>query len=95
MKKIIQIIILSFFFFLAFGCGGVKKHKEIYKKSSSTELIDKSKIDESEASNSNVKKTETTKVDDKNQTIEVEEVNEPIDPTKEEIGRASCRERVF
>lgn len=63
------------------SCGARKTNKEHSKEETKTELTDNSVIEKQ--SESNVKTTTTTKIDDKDESITVDETYEPIDNTKE------------
>jgi len=75
MKNLLFLIALIFI-----GCGARKVEKSVVKDSFTTEQSDNSILAKTE--DLNVKKSESTKVDDKNEIITKETIYEPIDPTK-------------
>lgn len=72
------VILLS----LLINSCSVKKDKSTAKEEVKLEQADKSKIDKSEEINSNIKVSETTTVNNQDQTTTVEETVEPIDTSK-------------
>lgn len=77
------VIILSL---LIISCSSArKKDKTVVNENTKVELTDKSKTDKSENVNSNVKFSEITTINDKDQTTTVEEIIEPLDPAKEAV----------
>lgn len=68
------------------SCGARKVHKEREKESSNVEIVDKStsevKTDKKEQSESNVKKSEETIVNNNDQTVTKKVTFEPIDNSK-------------
>lgn len=80
---LLTFIIFGFFFS---GCSASrKKDKTVTDETVKIELTDKSKTDKSENVNSNVKFSEITTINDKDQTTTVEEIIEPLDPAKEAV----------
>ena len=65
------------------SCGARKKNTTKTEQYTTVESTDKSKIDKSENTESNVKKSESITISNQNQTTTIEETVEPIDPTKE------------
>ncbi|APZ82891.1 hypothetical protein [Flavobacterium phage FL-1] len=68
------------------SCGARKSHKEREKESANIELVDKStsdvKTEKKEQSESNVKRTEETTINNQNKTVTKKETIKPIDSTK-------------
>jgi hypothetical protein len=75
MKNLLFLIALIFI-----SCGARKVEKSVVKESLTTEQSDNSILIKTE--DLNLKKSESTKVDYKNETVTKETVYEPIDPTK-------------
>ena len=74
---------------LCFGfisCGAKKQHSEKEKESSSVEVVDRStddsKIEKKEESETNVKRSEETIVNNQDHTVTKKETIEPVDNTK-------------
>ena len=65
------------------SCGARKVDKQVLNEETETKIVDNS-VSEKE-SESNVKTTILTKVDDKNETVTEETIYQPEDPTKEAI----------
>lgn len=65
------------------SCGARKKNTTKTEQYTTVESADKSKIDKSENTESNVKKSESITINNQNLTTTIEETVEPIDPTKE------------
>lgn len=80
MKKLILFLLLTIF--LA-SCGARKVDKQVLNKEIEAKIVDNS-VSEKE-SESNVKTTIITKVDDKNETVTEEIIYQPEDSTKEAI----------
>lgn len=81
--KVLLIWIIAISMAFAFNsCGARKSEKARTEETIETEIAYKSKIDKSEVLDSNVKKSETTIVDDQNQTTTVKKTMEPVDPEK-------------
>lgn len=78
-------LLFLFVICLSISCGARKKDVSKTTESTKIELTDKSKIEKSENVESNVKKSETTTVNNQDQTTTIEETVEPIDPTKEAV----------
>lgn len=78
--------LILIFSFLVMSCGARKAEKKRYEESLKTELTDKSKVvaseETTEASETNIKKTVETTVNNQDQTITKKETIEPIDNSK-------------
>lgn len=87
MKKIFRILLiallLSLVWLLATSCGARKTEINKTKESTKTETSNKTELDTQDESN--IKKTENTIVDDKNETVTKETIYEPIDNSKTAI----------
>lgn len=79
-------IVSMLFIWCFWGCGAKKTHSEKEKESSLVEVVDKSttdsKVDKKEESETNVKRSEETIVNNKDQTVTKKETIEPIDNSK-------------
>lgn len=84
-KSIMVFLVTGVMILLLTACGARKKDLSKTNESNKIEFTDKSKTDKSENSESNIKKSETKTVNNQDQTITIEEIAEPIDPTKEAI----------
>ena len=83
MKKIFTILLVCLalaFLMLFASCGASKSDKTKTVEETKTEASNKSTVDA--ADESNVKKTQNTIIDDKNETITEETILEPMDPSK-------------
>jgi hypothetical protein len=67
---------------LVTSCGARKKIHQNNRISYKIESTDKSKLTRSENSESNIKKSQTTTVNNQDQTTTIEETVEPVDPNK-------------
>lgn len=81
MKKFVIYIVLCLFI----SCGARKKDSSKTTESTKIESTDKSKTDKSESIETNVKKSETTTINNQDHTTTIEETVEPIDPLKEAV----------
>lgn len=80
-KILISFLLISAICLFLMSCGARKVKKEHSKEETKTELTDNSTIEKQ--SESNVKTTTTTKIDDKDESITIDETYEPVDNTKE------------
>jgi len=83
MKKlnIIYLCLCAVLLYSACSCGARRVNKESTKEEIKTEVVDNSVIEKQ--TDTNIKKTTTVKVDDKNETVTEETITEPIDASKE------------
>ncbi len=80
----IGLLLLVYVSLIALGmvsCGARKTDKQVSKEQTENEVVDNSVIEKE--SESNVKTTVVTKVDDKDETVTEETTYQPEDPTKE------------
>jgi hypothetical protein len=82
-NHLLLVVITVLLGFAINSCGARKKVATKTEQSTTVESTDKSKIDKSENTESNVKKSESIIINNQNQTTTIEETVEPIDPTKE------------
>lgn len=83
MKKlnIIYLCLCAVLLYSACSCGARKVNKESNKEEIKTEVVDNSVTEKQ--TDTNVKKTTTVKVDDKNEIVTEETILEPADTSKE------------
>jgi FtsZ-interacting cell division protein ZipA len=84
-KSILTFLAVGLIILLVTSCGARKKDSSKTTESTKIESTDKSKIDKSENSESNIKKSQTTTVNNQDQTTTIEETVEPVDPNKEAV----------
>lgn len=80
--KLLATMLVVSLLILFCSCGARQAEKKRTEESSKTELTNFSKIDKSENTESNIKKSESVIINDQDQTTTIEETVEPLDASK-------------